>query len=140
MAQNDDVYYQVFDQLERARQSAFEQFDKAILTLSSGGLGLSLAFLKDVVKTRPPVGEPILVVSWVLFAVSILSTLVSFLFSERAIVDHQEFARRYYLESNQEYRDKVSCYSTATKIANLIAAFMFLSAVVLSIIFVSTNI
>lgn len=31
-----------------AQQQSYQQFDKAILTLSSGGLGVSIIFLRDI--------------------------------------------------------------------------------------------
>ena len=34
--------------LIEAQQQSYQQFDKAILTLSSGGLGVSIIFLRDI--------------------------------------------------------------------------------------------
>src|SRR5260370_16930683 len=71
--------YKVYrGELNSARQSNIDELDKAILTLSSGGLGLSLAFLKDIVPLTQTSLLPLLYFSWGLFIVAIVFTLVSF--------------------------------------------------------------
>jgi hypothetical protein len=41
-------------------QRASDEFDKSILTYSSGGLGVSLAFVKDIVPLAQTVALPLL--------------------------------------------------------------------------------
>ncbi len=59
-------------------------FDKAILTLAAGALGLSLTFIRQIAPEPDPWTKPILVASWVSFWLSLLSTLISFLISQDA--------------------------------------------------------
>jgi hypothetical protein len=64
--------------------SAQQEFDKAILSLSAGLLGLSLAFIKDIVPLSQATALFLLYLSWVLSAGAVLLTLVSFWASKRA--------------------------------------------------------
>ena len=59
--------------------SSYAEFDRAILTLSSALLALSIAFVKDIVPIEQISLPGLLVASWILFGVSILSTLTSFI-------------------------------------------------------------
>jgi hypothetical protein len=61
-------------------QKLNESYDKLIVTLSSGALGLSLVFLKDVVKEEPIQGSSLLISAWVLFVLSLTSVLSAMLF------------------------------------------------------------
>ena len=42
------LYAEYRGRLEAQLQAAYDQFDKAILTLSGGALALSIGFIKDV--------------------------------------------------------------------------------------------
>ena len=57
--------------------------DKQLLTLSSAMLGVSLAFIKDVVQLHSAGLMTVLYVSWVAFGLCILGVLFSFQFSIR---------------------------------------------------------
>src|SRR6266576_3941345 len=59
-------------------KSGTENFDKYMLTFSSGALGLSLAFIKDAVPLKTAVWITSLVGSWIAFVLCILATLLSF--------------------------------------------------------------
>jgi len=63
--------------------ASLQEFDRAILTLSAGSLGLSLAFIKDVVPLRNAVHLGFLFGSWYLFGSSVLLTLISFIASQK---------------------------------------------------------
>lgn len=61
--------------------SAYEQiksFDKAVLTLSSGALGLSMIFLKDIVDIKLMQFKYLLYVSWLLYIGAIAANLISY--------------------------------------------------------------
>ena len=67
--------------LVQADHQASVSFDKAVMTLSGGALGISISFIHDVVPTPLPATKIFLVVSWVSFSVSLASILISFLTS-----------------------------------------------------------
>ena len=63
---------------------ATDSFDRAVMTLSGGALGISIAFIHNVAPH--PKDKWVIGTSWTFFAASLLLILVSFLTSERAIV------------------------------------------------------
>lgn len=64
--------------LVAADQKGQEEFDKAVLSLSGGGLGVSLVFLKDVIGSDPVAIPMVLMGAWVCWALSTLSVLISY--------------------------------------------------------------
>lgn len=73
------------DLLIAADQKAQEEFDKAVLSLSGGALGVSLVFLKDVIGSDPIGWPSLLMAAWVCWAFSTLFVLVSYHLSHKAI-------------------------------------------------------
>ena len=59
-------------------KSGSENFDKYLLTFSSGALALSLSFIKDVVHVENVQSFSLLITSWICFIACILTTLISF--------------------------------------------------------------
>src|ERR1035437_8995153 len=57
------------------------EYDKQLLTLSSAMLGVSLAFIKDVIQLHDAALMAVLYASWVAFGLCILGVLFSFQFS-----------------------------------------------------------
>ncbi len=87
-------------------KSGTENFDKYLLTFSSGALGLSLAFIKDVAPIGRAVWIPSLLASWVAFLLCILVTLVSFRISILALEGMVPYLDEFYLRNNAEAFDK----------------------------------
>lgn len=116
-----------------------ENFDKAILSLSTGLLGLSLAFIKDIVKFDNADLKFILVLSWYCLAFSIISTIMSFITSQLGIKKQLVFAEKYYLEKNDDYLTKENTPAKITDFLNYSSGIVFVLAIFLTIIFVSTN-
>lgn len=73
------------DFLIAADQKASEAYDKTIMTLSGGALGLSVTFLKDIVGDSKRVSVCWLEASWMCLTVSLLLILASMLFSQWAL-------------------------------------------------------
>jgi hypothetical protein len=61
-------------------QKLNESYDKLIITLSGGALGLSFAFLKDVIKENQIQYHGLLIAAWGFFIMSLTSVLMSLLF------------------------------------------------------------
>jgi hypothetical protein len=87
-------------------KSGTENFDKYLLTFSSGALGLSLAFIKDVAPIGHAVWIPSLFASWLAFLLCILVTLISFRISILALEAMVPHLNDFYLNSNAEAFDK----------------------------------
>jgi hypothetical protein len=69
------------DLLVEADHQASLNYDKAVMTLSGGALGISITFLKDIVPAPLVDTKILLYISWTAFAVSLASILISYLFS-----------------------------------------------------------
>jgi hypothetical protein len=87
-------------------KSGTENFDKYLLTFSSGALGLSLAFIKDVAPIGHAVWIRSLFASWLAFLLCILITLISFRISILALEAMVPHLNDFYLNSNAEAFDK----------------------------------
>jgi hypothetical protein len=70
--------------LEQAYQKQSEAYDKAVLSLSGGALGLSMTFIRQIVQGSPN-RVLLLALAWSGFAVSILAIFISMLTSQWAI-------------------------------------------------------
>jgi len=126
--------------LIEAQQQSYQQFDKAILTLSSGGLGVSIIFLRDILPLEQITNYYFLIGSWMLFTISILSTLISFLTSQYAYSEQLRLIEEYFQNKDSGAPDKKNRFAQITERLNVSAAVFFILAVVSTIMFVSLNI
>jgi hypothetical protein len=69
--------------LAEAHQKSSDAYDKAVMTLAGGALGISLVFVRDYAPH--PVHKWTLGISWSLLGLSLLLILVSFLASKAEI-------------------------------------------------------
>lgn len=116
------------------RQS--QNFDKAVLTLSSGALGLSLVFIKDLVPEPTSTGS--LLAAWILFGVAVASILIAMVFSQRGYRRERKLLNDDV--SGQDTSAEKNGWASATKAMNLLAVGAFLFGVVFLICFVHKNI
>ena len=117
-----------------------KSFDRWILTLAGGTFGLSLIFINQIAPNPKAGTIGFLITGWALFAVSILSTLLSFLFSQetcyRQIRDIQK------LLSSEIDRSKelpLNLYGRITKRLNYFSMTAFLIGVAFLITFAVLN-
>jgi len=133
------IYAETRDDLLKRNLSNCENMDKAVLTLSSALLGLSLGFTKDVVSLENASFVWLLVSSWALFAAAIISTLMSFLSSQWGIRRQLVLAHEYYLEEKEEAFDAPNFWARATEFINVCSAALFVAAVIATVVFISLN-
>lgn len=139
-AQTKEIYLQFQKHLLEGRRLSFQQFDKAILTLSGGGLGLSISFIHQVIQLENAFYKWLLILSWILFALSVMLTLISFITSQFAF-DHQlKLAEKYYVDNDECALKEFNKPARATTIINITSAVSFLIAVISLVLFVSFNI
>jgi hypothetical protein len=86
--------------------SGSENFDKYLITFSTGALALSLSFIKDIVPLKDAIWTPLLIVSWAAFILTILITLISFRISMRALENMSPVLDDFYLNGNVEAFNK----------------------------------
>jgi hypothetical protein len=123
-------------------KSGTENFDRYMLTLSAGALGLSLAFIKDIVPLGMAIWIPSLVASWIAFILCILITLVSFRISILALEKMVPHLDEYYLKGNPAAfnRHMKSLWTKASDWCAYAALICFVSGLVFTMMFVGFNI
>jgi len=109
-----------------------EQYDKTVITLSTGALGLSFVFIKDVVDVKVASNINFLTGAWICFALSVLSVLLSFLASKYAL------DRAIVAEDNNE-EIGIDRADSITTILNWLSAAFFIVGLVFMIVFVKLN-
>ena len=115
-----------WEALTRTELSASQDYDKAILTLSSGTLALSATFVRDIAPEPVACSLALLVGSWLAFVVAIIAVIVSYLTSQTAI-------RREAQNLN------ASRITNATKGLNYISGIGFIAGIVLFAVFALVN-
>lgn len=119
-----------------AEQKAQEDYDKTVLTLSGGALGISFAFVQDIVGEGPIQHSSWLVAAWIFWALSTSAMLGSFFVSRLAL-------RKAILQCDD---GSIFCkppggfYTYLTRWLNGSGALLFLLGVCFMAAFVKTNI
>lgn len=122
------------EKLLELEQQAQQSYDKTIVTLSGGALGLSLVFYEKVAGATPE-GAVFLFLAWGSWALSLLCVLFSFYFSAKALRKAVEQVDR-----GQIFSDEPGgASSQATRILNIGSGVFFLLGVLLMIAFAAIN-
>lgn len=120
-------------------------FDRWVVTLSGGALGLSIAFVKDLVAPGPATAVWMLGVSWLLFGASIGSALTSIHVSQNAHERFREILDRVAAEGGHAFFNRVRKEHEAEKLPkwidhlNRASIVSFIGGMVLLAIFVIAN-
>jgi hypothetical protein len=128
------VEYRKF--LVAAEQKAQEDFDKTVLSLSGGALGISFVFLKDVIGAQPIKLPDLLLGAWVCWGLSTLFVLASFFLSHLAL----RHAIRQVDESTINSKTPGGMYAYATATFNIMGAVLFFVGVCSITLFAGANI
>ena len=107
---NRQLFGSIRDHLNQVDLSNSEQFDKAILTLSSSGLGLSIAVIQYVVPLDDGKYFFLLWGAWVLFSMAIITTVISFMTTKEAINEMRYYAHQFYIEGDGLKRNLIACH------------------------------
>ncbi|HLG58128.1 MAG TPA: hypothetical protein VI485_22465 [Vicinamibacterales bacterium] len=126
--------------LEGGRRSAYIEFDKAVLALSAGGLALSISFIGELVPSTPPSVLPVLYSSWLLYAICMMSTLLSFLFSQAAFDRELQLIDDHYLRFDNRVHDATNRPAAVVKWLNYVSCAALMVAVALTVVFASFSV
>ena len=126
-------------ELNKRELSNAENFDKAILTYSSAGLAFSLAFLKDFLPITKASWGWLLYCSWILFTLSIIVTIISYITSQLGIKKERDKGERYYRDKIEEALKEKNIFVPLTERLNYGSGIIFVLAVVFTTLFVSIN-
>ena len=133
------LYSETRTDLLTRQLSNSERLDGAILTLSTAALGVSIAFVDNIVPLEIAEYVILLIVSWFLFGASIISTLISFIISQIAIKTQLSYAEEYYLNKKDEFLTKKNKAAKYTDRLNYSSAFLFIAALIFTIAFATIN-
>ena len=131
----DDSLTEYRQHLVLADQKAVEDFDKALFALSGGALGVSFAFLKDVLGPAPWKSTSLLFWAWCCWGFSNFSGLASYYFSHLAL-------RRAMNQTDQGTIFNGMPGGSFTRIINVLnplGPLLFLGGVALIVLFVRLN-
>ena len=134
-----ELYIKQDEELSKRDLSNVENLDKAILSLSSAGLGLSLAFIRNVVPLAQANHVWVLHVSWLVFVLAITSTLLSYLFGQRALDRQREFNEKYFLEGDEDAGQQKSFSSRMTRFLSYVSVVTYIAAVSGTALFIKLN-
>lgn len=136
MAQTlDEVAAEYRRQLLTLEQKSTEAFDKAVLSLSGGALGLSIAFLNNGFAPNRAGLTGFLLGAWIFWASSLILTLISFWLSARAM----QLAVKQLDEGRLPQEHPGGLWDKATKLLTPLGGVGFIGGVGLMIFFVHSN-
>lgn len=119
------------DHLVQLEQRAQEAYDKYLVAMSTGALGLSVAFIRDFLGEAQAAGIGFLYASWAAWALALGLSLTSFYVSTLAI--------RRAIERLDDSGTVDSGFDRAVRVLNPAAGIFFLCGVVAFIAFAISN-
>ncbi|MEQ8957232.1 MAG: hypothetical protein RLP02_04790 [Coleofasciculus sp. C2-GNP5-27] len=141
MEQNEQDYIRFIDDTNRREMSNAEAYDKALLTLSSVLLGVSLTFTQNVV----PLGDSsligILIAAWILFSLTIISVISSFIYGQYQFPKLKADAKGFFLEGKAELNDNAErirrniwWFNTTSGVAFIVAIICFSTFIIVNVL------
>jgi hypothetical protein len=136
MAELPDHLVEYRNFLIAAEQKAQEDFDKTVLSLSGGALGISFIFLKDVLGSQPIRLHEYLLGAWICWGASTLFVLGSFFLSHLAL----RHAIRQVDGGDLDGKTPGGAFAQWTATFNILGAVLFVVGVVAITVFAGANI
>ena len=130
---------------QKAIEYSVERFDILIISLSSSGMVLSIGFVKDIIPEFSQVNPILLKITWLLFALSLITNLLSqvsgyYANSLDLKITNDIIRTKKGKESrmNQEKMDKRMAFiNSLTMVLNGASLFCLLTGIVTMIVFIS---
>ena len=124
----------------RCKLSNSQILDKSILSLSSAGLGFSFLLIKSVVPMETaPIRLNLLHWSWVLFIIAIISTLISFPVSQKALDNQLEIDYDYRVRKIEDAINKKNWRDKITGWLSWLSIGAYIASVILIALFIKCN-
>ena len=128
------------DDLDKRDLSNTEHYDKAILTLSSSCLALSLTAIKFIIPIATASYIVMLISAWILLTLSIICSLIAYQVSNKAIAIEMNNAIDYYIEGIEDARSRKNRFRSFNSFLNLVTGITFGIALCLIVTFMAINI
>lgn len=130
-----DEYLKRREDLVKIRSSSFESFDKAILTLATGTLVLSITFLEKIGKPFNILTIILIVTTWISLFIILISNLLSYFYAQKNM-DHKikELDEKYDAQIKKGIKvedtpEIIFWQRKATEICNLVSVGLFFISV-----------
>jgi hypothetical protein len=136
---NFNTYIEMQKEISRRELSLYEQIDKYLFTLSSAGIGVSIAFIKDIVDLPNSSYIGMLYTSWGFFVLTIAINMVSYIPSLKALKKRRRHAERYYLQNDTSVFDEKNPQETLLTYLRYLSIASYIIAISLTIFFVMLN-
>jgi hypothetical protein len=136
---NQELCDSALDEARKREISSYENFDKAILTLSGTGLAISLSFLKDFIPITQAIAPWLLYTSWGGLTLATCLTTFSFLLAAKSQVFRQRKALDYYLHDDESARERKNPWDRLIHAVNYSSATGFIVGVAATAYFVALN-
>jgi len=127
------LYSEYRNELLKRQLSNNESYDKAILTLSSSGLALSLAIYNLAPIEHSNTTH--LIWAWAFYLLAILISIAAYLISNKAIDKQIDIAERYYIQQELNSYNEKNWYSIVNNLLNPAAGISLLLAIAFTLIF-----
>jgi len=118
-------------------KSAGEEFDKQVVYLSGGGLVLTIGFVKDIVKLSATAYLPFLLLSWILFAATLLINLWSHKASAAStdpLITQVRYLKECHLEGVEPDKERITNLETETARKRKLVSWLNAACVWLSVL------
>jgi len=119
-----DEYLKRFELLDNADTEQARSFDKSILTLATGALGITITFANKIVPEIKADTSYFIVITWIGLGLSVVFTLISFISSQYACKSEIAILENTFHNKN----------GGATNIASLITSFLNWTSIICFII------
>ncbi len=134
--ENRKLFDNYLNEVRRRELSNSQNYDKAILTLSSVALGFSLA----AVELENAEYFILIGISWFLLIVTIICTMTSFIVSNKALRESSDNAKKYYLEDDESAFYKLNIYDKINSILNYASGAFLVIAIITIVLFRTFNV
>ncbi len=114
-----DEYLKAYTLLVELEGKAATSFDKTVITLAAGALGLSITFINQIAQN--PTHKFLLAIAWICFGVALLSILASFLVCQYAMRRQRDIIGEYYETKDPEKLKAPNCPDKCTGVFNSVS-------------------
>lgn len=125
-----------------ADQKQQDSFDKTVLSLSGGALGVTFIFIKDIIGVDPIISPVLITIAWICWGISVCCTLFSFFTSHLLLIRTINRIDDAIKKGRPEcfYTEKQgNSFQWLTNLLNISGASLFVVGVILTAIFASLN-
>jgi hypothetical protein len=142
-AAREAAYRDFVTRAEEAEARNAGAYDKALLTLSSAALALSLTFGKDIVPFFRATQVWLLFSAWILFVLTIVVNISGFIYALTVARKHKALAGRVYrdqLESADDLNSTLQRDYLCQHVGNVLQGVLFLTGVLFFFMYVMINV